>query len=323
MQVDWWIAVAGLIVGTTVGLTGMGGGALMTPILVLLFKVNPATAVSSDVVASLVMKPIGGGVHLRKGTVHRSMVGWLCVGSIPSAFAGVLLLRALGGDRVAERMKLILGIVLLVAALAMVAKARLVRRTDTVPVDDVRDVPVKVLPTVLIGVLGGLVVGMTSVGSGSLMIVLLLFLYPRLRAGQMVGTDLVQAVPLVASATLGHLLFGEVQLALTGSLLIGAVPGVYLGARTSARAPDKVLRTALIIVLSLSALKLLGLPNGALLGALVAGLLATGGVYLAGRRSASVTPAEPPGGGSGVAEVQRGGAEVLEEPVLQLPGKPG
>jgi uncharacterized membrane protein YfcA len=271
VHIDPLLALAGLLVGLTVGLTGMGGGALMTPILVIFFKVDPVAAVSSDVVASLVMKPIGGGVHLRRGTVHKRMVLWLCVGSVPSAFAGVLLLRALGGDDAAGRVKTLLGVVLLIAATSMFVKGWIAARRGDALATNVTEIPVKVLPTVLIGVLGGVVVGMTSVGSGSLMIVLLLFLYPRLQAGQMVGTDLVQAVPLVASATVGHLLFGDVQLAVTGALLIGAVPGVYVGARVSSHAPDRLVRSALVAVLVLSSLKLLNVPN--------AGLLATMAVF--------------------------------------------
>src|SRR3954469_18467650 len=124
------LALAGLIVGFTVGLTGMGGGALMTPILVLLFGITPSTAVSSDLLASLVMKPIGGGVHLRHGTVNWTMVKWLSIGSVPSAFAGVFILKSLGsGAHVESAIKLLLGWALLVASAAMVAKAALQART--------------------------------------------------------------------------------------------------------------------------------------------------------------------------------------------------
>lgn len=128
-RMNWWdpsIAAAGLLVGIVVGLTGMGGGALMTPILVFFFGVPPLTAVSSDVVASLFMKPIGGLVHLRRGTVHLGLVTWLCVGSVPGAFAGVLLLRWLGGEnRVQEFLLVALGAVLVLASLAMTAKSYL------------------------------------------------------------------------------------------------------------------------------------------------------------------------------------------------------
>lgn len=273
MDVDWLMTAAAFGVGIVVGLTGMGGGALMTPVLVFFFGVPPLTAVSSDLVAAAVMKPVGSYVHLRRGTVNLTLVKWLCVGSVPAAFGGVLLASSLGsGEQVQSMVKTALGIALLVAAGALTAKAYLklverARRRDGRAVPDgagaagVAGVEVRVLPTVLIGAVGGLVVGLTSVGSGSLIIVSLLLLYPTLKAGQLVGTDLVQAVPLVASAALAHLLFGDFQLSITTSILLGSVPGVYIGARWSATAPGGLIRRALALVLLASALKLLGVSN--------------------------------------------------------------
>jgi uncharacterized membrane protein YfcA len=269
VHLDLWKAVAGALVGFTVGLTGMGGGALMTPILVLVFGINPGTAVSSDLLASLVMKPIGASVHLRQGTVNWQLAGWLAVGSVPSAFAGVFVLRHLGsGQHVTDAIKTLLGWALIVAAVSMVARALLSardrRRGATSASDHASTVAVKRVATVCVGVAGGFIVGMTSVGSGSLMMVMLLLLYPALSAKQLVGTDLVQAIPLVGSATLSHLLFGHVDFGLTGTLLIGSVPGVYLGAKVSSRAPDALIRPVLVVVLLASALKLLDFSNGAL-----------------------------------------------------------
>jgi uncharacterized membrane protein YfcA len=278
MHVDLGLAMAGLFVGFTVGLTGMGGGALMTPMLVLLFKIEPLAAVSSDLVASFVMKPVGGGVHLRRGTVNLRLVGWLCAGSVPSAFVGVLVLRALGdGDEIQALLETLLGVALLVAAVTIVLKTTLQRRRRSGPSGPagVQHIVVRPGPTVAIGVLGGLVVGMTSVGSGSLMIVLLLVLYPRLTTAGLVGTDLVQAVPLVGSAALGHLLFGDFRLAVAGSLLLGAIPGVFVGAHLSSRAPDHLVRPALVTVLAASALRLLGVPAEAV-GALLIAATAVG-----------------------------------------------
>jgi hypothetical protein len=273
------------MVGFTVGLTGMGGGALMTPILVLFFKVQPLAAVSSDLVAAFVMKPIGGAVHLRHGTVNRALVGWLVAGSVPAAFAGVLVLRSLGdGEAVQNHIKMGLGAALLLAVSTMVARAFLTLRrrssarhaaggAATAAGAPRGPLVIRPLPTVLVGALGGLVVGMTSVGSGSLIIVTLLVLYPQLSAGELVGTDLVQAVPLVGSAALGHLLFGDFHLGLTASLLVGSIPGVYIGAKVSAMAPGIIVRRALALVLTASALKLLGAGNAQLLLALaVAGI---------------------------------------------------
>ena len=269
MHIDLYVAAAGLLVGFTVGLTGMGGGALMTPLLVLVFKVQPLAAVSSDLVAAVIMKPVGGGVHLRRGTVNFALVRWLVVGSVPAAFAGVLVLRQLGDGAVVQgRIKQVLGVALLLAASSLAAKALLQVRTarrEALGVaggrSEARPFRLRPLPTVIVGVVGGLVVGMTSVGSGSLMIVLLLLLYPMLRSSELVGTDLVQAIPLVASAAAGHLLFGDFQLGLTASLLVGSIPGVYLGARLSSRANDAVIRPALAFVLVASGLKLVGVDN--------------------------------------------------------------
>ncbi|MCW2675109.1 MAG: putative rane transporter protein [Modestobacter sp.] len=269
----WWdpaIAVAGLVVGVVVGLTGMGGGALMTPILVFFFGVPPLAAVSSDVVASFFMKPIGGIVHLRRGTVHLGLVTWLCLGSIPGAFTGVLVLRALGGgERMQELLLVALGVILVIAAAAMAIKAYLklrererLRGQPDVAEPRLSTVPVRRVATVLVGLGGGLVVGMTSVGAGSLMIVCLLLLYPTIRTSQLVGTDLVQAVPLVAAASLGHILFGDFTMGLTGSILVGAVPGVWLGARVSSRTPGSLVRRALTVVMLASGTKLLGASTG-------------------------------------------------------------
>ncbi len=269
------VAGAGLLVGVVVGLTGMGGGALMTPVLIMFFGIHPLAAVSSDVVASFFMKPVGGWVHLRRGTVHLGLVRWLCVGSVPGAFCGVLLLRRFGsGERLAETLLVALGAVLVLASAAMVAKAylhliaRQRRRAlgqQLEPERAIATVEVHRLGTVLVGAGGGVVVGMTSVGAGSLMIVALLLLYPSLKAGQLVGTDLVQAVPLVASASVGHLLFGDFTLGLTASVLVGAIPGVWLGARLSSRSRGGLVRRALAAVLMASGLKLLGVPTGTVL----------------------------------------------------------
>lgn len=270
MSIDPVLAVASFFIGIVVGLTGMGGGALMTPVLVLFFNVPPLTAVSSDLVASAVMKPVGGFVHLRRGTVNLSLVKWLCIGSVPTAFAGVLVARSLGdGEEVQAVIKMALGVALIVAATGLTVRAyiRLVERArnrdgsaEPLP-QDRPDVVVRIVPTVIVGAVGGLVVGMTSVGSGSLIIIALMALYPALKASGLVGTDLVQAVPLVMSAALGHVLFGDFQLELTASLLIGCVPGAWVGAMLSSRAPGGIVRRALAFVLLASALKLLGLPN--------------------------------------------------------------
>jgi uncharacterized membrane protein YfcA len=270
VNIDPLLAIASLGIGMVVGLTGMGGGALMTPVLVLFFGVAPLTAVSSDLVASAVMKPVGSVVHLRRGTVHLGLVKWLCLGSIPGAFTGVLIARSLGrGQQVQDVIRIALGVALLLAAAGLIVRAyiRLVERARR---RDGRAKPLpqgppsvrlRPLPTMALGAAGGLVVGLTSVGSGSLIIIALMALYPTLTANELVGTDLVQAVPLVASAALGHLIFGDFQLDLTTSLLLGCIPGVWIGAHLSSRAPGGLVRRALAFVLLASALKLLNLST--------------------------------------------------------------
>jgi len=265
------LSLAAFGVGIVVGLTGMGGGALMTPVLVLFFGVPPLAAVSSDLVASAVMKPVGSFVHLRRGTVHLGLVKWLCLGSIPGAFSGVLIARALGkGQQVQDIIRSALAVALLLAAIGLIIRAyiRLVERARR---RDGRAAPLphgpptvrlRPGPTILVGILGGLVVGLTSVGSGSLIIIALMVLYPTLTANELVGTDLVQAVPLVASAALGHILFGDFKMEITTSLLLGSIPGVWIGAHLSARAPGGLVRRALAFVLLASSLKLFNISNG-------------------------------------------------------------
>lgn len=274
-MIDLPLIIGSFLVAVVVGLTGMGGGALMTPMMMLFFNVPPLAAVSSDLVASAVMKPVGGLVHLRRGTVNTRLVGWLCVGSIPAAFCGVLVIRAVGaGESVQEVVKTALGVALLLAVVGLVAKSYLALRDRSRAVDaTVNEITVRPIPTLLVGMVGGLIVGMSSVGSGSLIIVALLALYPALKANQLVGTDLVQAVPLVGAAALGHLLFGDFQFPVTASLIIGAIPGVYLGARISAHAPGGVIRAMLAVVLLASSLKLLGVDTGVMLGILAAAVL--------------------------------------------------
>jgi uncharacterized membrane protein YfcA len=261
MTIDPLLILGGLLVGFVVGLTGMGGGALMTPMLIFVFRVDPLVAVSSDVVASLFMKPAGAIVHLRRKTVNLKLVLWLCVGSVPAAFSGALLIQALPfGESLDTALKTVLGVALLIASGGLVLRAvlQMVRRRSAFGEGPTRpsaprELVVRPVPTAILGAIAGLLVGMTSVGAGSIVIVVLLLLYPALKASQLVGTDLVQAVPLVAAASLGHILYGDFSLGLTTSLLIGAIPGAWLGAHVSARAPGGIIRRALAILLLASA----------------------------------------------------------------------
>jgi uncharacterized protein len=299
MHIDLYQTFAGLIVGFVIGLTGMGGGALMTPVLVLVFGVNPGTAVSADVVTSLVLKPFGGSVHVRRKTVNWRLVRWLMIGSIPCAFAGAFLLDEVIGTTNAHAVKQVLGWVLIVAAGAILAKLVLQARRQTAPVTEMMDPAlVRPLPTLVVGAVGGLVVGMTSVGSGSLIIVMLMLMYPMLSSKEMVGTDLVQAIPLVGAAAVGHALFGRLDLSIIGSVLLGAIPAVVVGAHFSSKGADRFIRPVLVVVLALSALGLLGVGNVWLLATAGVSLLALAAVFTRmyrrderARRAAATAPA--------------------------------
>jgi uncharacterized membrane protein YfcA len=290
---DWALAAASFGIGIVVGLTGMGGGALMTPVLVLFFNVPPLSAVSSDLVSSAVLKPIGSFVHLRKGTVNLGLVGWLCVGSVPSAFAGVLIAKAMGsGETVENFIQKALAVALLVAALGLIIRAYMrlleaARRRDGLAPPLPKGKPhitVRPLPTVIVGIVGGVIVGITSVGSGSIMIISLMMLYPGLRANELVGTDLAQSVPLIFSAALGHIIFGDFSMAVTLPLIIGGLPGTYVGAHLSSTLPSGLVRRALAFVLFASALKTYGVGNALTLELLAAALLLGPPLWMLTRR---------------------------------------
>lgn len=285
MHIDLYVALAGLIVGFAVGLTGMGGGALMTPILVLLFGIQPLAAVSSDLVASLIMKPVGAAVHAGRGTVRWSLAAWLAMASVPAAFLGVVFVRSItSASRVQAVISVALGAVLLLAVAALLFKMYLDHRSAAAQGGD-EPLRVKRLPTLAIGASIGFIVGITSVGSGTLVIVLLLFLYPRLRGSQMVGTDLAQAIPMVGSAALAHIIFGDFKFALTLSILIGSIPGVLVGAAVSSYAPTAFLRGALAAVLLVSGLKLVNVPTLAIGIVLLAAVVVLLGTWLTIRAS--------------------------------------
>lgn len=281
MHIDPFIVLGSAVVGFLVGMTGAGGGALMTPMLILLFGVKPSTAISSDLVAAVLMRPFGAAVHLRNRTVNLTLVGWMVLGSVPMAFFGTFLLHEMGNSPSAEKnVQTALGAALLVGAAAMALRYLLDRRAGQVEKVVVHHLTIRPLPSVLIGMVGGIIVGITSVGSGSLMIVFLLFLYPMLSAKQLVGTDLTQAVPLTLAAALGALVFGHVELPVTASLAIGSIPAVIIGSFLSSRAPDRYIRPLITFVVLASGLKYVGLSTTALGWILCGILLVAGGAWL-------------------------------------------
>jgi uncharacterized membrane protein YfcA len=248
-------------VGIVVGLTGMGGGALMTPALIFL-GVNPAAAVANDLVAASINKSVGASVHWRRGSPNLRLAGMLIIGSVPFALAGGFIVKSVGGAKAqADFLTTAIGCALLFTAatytLRMYIQLRQVSggnlASDTEPT-------VRVVPTILVGAIGGLLVGITSVGSGSLIMVALLLLYPALSAVRLVGTDLVQAVPLVFAAAIGHVANEGVTWAVLIPLILGGTPGTYLGSRMAAWVSQSVIRRGIVIVLTLTGLKMLGVP---------------------------------------------------------------
>jgi uncharacterized membrane protein YfcA len=249
---EWMYTLSGLLVGLVVGFTGVGGGSLMTPLLVLLFGISPVVAVGTDLLYAALTKSLGGWVHGRRGTVDWKVVCLLSLGSLPAALITVALLKYLAPDDKTLR-SLVTGVLsaaLLLTAAALLLKgriARLARRSD----GTVYQLHHRFLPaaTIATGVIVGALVTLSSVGAGVLGTVALLFLYPRMQTAKVVGTDIVHAVPLTAVAGIGHLALGTVDLALLGSLLLGSLPGIYIGSHLSAQVPEKVLRPVLASML--------------------------------------------------------------------------
>jgi uncharacterized membrane protein YfcA len=216
---------------------------------------------------------------------------------VPSAFLGVFLLRLIGSDElVQDAIRIALAVALVLAATGIVVKVYGRRRWNADADGDAPPPRPRPLPTALLGAVGGLVVGLTSVGSGSLIIIVLLVLYPTLRANSLVGTDLVQAIPLVGAAALGHAILGDLRMDIAGTVLLGSIPGVLLGARLSTRAPAALIRSALVVVLVASALKLVGLPNGVVVTAAAALVLFGCGEAVWRRRPRRTATVEEPAG---------------------------
>jgi uncharacterized protein len=260
MHLDLYLVLGSAIVGLLVGLTGVGGGALMTPMLVLLFGVTPTAAITSDLVAALFMKPAGVAIHWRRKTVNTRIVRYLCYGSLPGAFAGTYALHLMGESAVAEhRLEILLGAALVIGAISMLLRSLVASGRNPNG-----DIVIRRAVTVVVGAVGGFMVGLTSVGAGSLIVVLLVFIYPNLRNDQLVGTDLAQSVPLTLSATLGTLLFSHVDFSLTTSIIVGSVPAVIVGALLSSRSNGLLLRRVIMGAVLLSGLKYIGFTTDAL-----------------------------------------------------------
>ena len=256
---DLAYSAAGFVVGFIVGMTGVGGGSLMTPILVLVFNVKPALAVGTDLLYAAITKGGGIWVHNRNGTVHWRVTALMLTGSMPSAFLTVLMLKQLNARGIDYQgvITAALGIALILTSIAILTKSKVVQIARAEQFRPLKAIHRRLRTpiTVICGVILGVLVTLSSVGAGALGTVMLFFLYPRWDAKRIVGTDLAHAVPLTALAGLGHAHLGSVDYRMLGSLLIGSLPGIYLGSHLGIRLPDAVVRPVLAGMLLLIGVK--------------------------------------------------------------------
>jgi uncharacterized membrane protein YfcA len=250
-------SLAGVLVGILVGLTGVGGGSLMTPVLVLLFGFHPTTAVGTDLLYAAATKTVGTTVHGWRGTVAWRVVGLLALGSVPMAIATLVVIGDLGQQSaaVARTITFLLGLLLILTAAATFLRSRIVAMLAP-RFDRLGDVRIGVL-TVVLGMVLGVLVTLTSVGAGALGMTALLLLYPKQPVSRLVGSDIAHAVPLTLLGGAGHWYLGTVNLDLLLSLLAGSIPGIIIGSLLAARASDRLLAPVLATTLAVVGLKLL------------------------------------------------------------------
>ena len=274
---DYRISIVGLFIGFLVGLTGMGGGSLLAPIMILVFRLPPVWAVGTDIAYSTVTKALGSVVHIRQKNVNFKVALWLACGSVPATFLSVSLVQYIRkhyGTVVNGIILHTLGFTLLLVAVLLVLKPLIMHRLDQKRIETQKQAVLKSemdltkrsnhwekwyrpLVTALVGAFVGFLVGLTSVGSGTLIIVSMAFLFPRLTAKELVGTDIFQAFMLLAAGAIAYLSAGTINWPIVGMLLIGSLPGVFLGSKLSKFIPDRYMRPVLATVLVISGLKLI------------------------------------------------------------------
>ena len=257
IEINGFYSLAGFVVGILIGLTGVGGGSLMTPLLVLLFNFHPATAVGTDLLYASITKTVGSAAHGWRGTVDWRIVGRLAAGSVPASLLTLGVLYKLGSPSafVAHVITMVLGAALVLTACAIIFRTSILafaasRRSVENPARTA-------VATIGLGAALGVLVSLTSVGAGALGVTALLLLYPKLPIRRIVGTDIAHAVPLTLIGGLGHWLIGSVDLHLLGSLLIGSIPGVIIGSALAGRMADKALQPILAVILLIVGGKLL------------------------------------------------------------------
>jgi uncharacterized membrane protein YfcA len=269
---NWQLTLAGLLVGLLVGMTGMGGGSLMTPLLVLVFGFKPTVAIGTDILHGAIFKSFGSWRHRTLGTVHAHLTLWMLLGSAPASIAGVALATSLEhryGESFEDTAAHILGAALIVGGLGFLLKTFVTGRekSDAPFIMARRDKAI----AVALGLAGGFVVGLTSVGSGTFFGLVMLLVFP-LTAVKVVGTDIFHAAALLWVAGASHLVAGNVDLGAMGWLLLGSIPGVLIGSQVTVKLPERLLRIGLATVLTLSGVKLLDAPTVVFTAVLAAGL---------------------------------------------------
>jgi uncharacterized protein len=275
--VDWKLSIAGLFIGVLVGMTGMGGGSLMTPMLVFLFGFKPTVAIGTDILHGAIFKSFGAARHRQLGTVHARLTLWMLLGSAPFSLVGVAVSAWLAhryGDGFEDTAAIILGIALIAGGLGFAVKTFLTGREKS-------DAPFVLTAAdrriaFFLGMGGGFIVGLTSVGSGTFFGLVMLLVFP-LTASKVVGTDIFHAAALLWVAGAGHLVAGNVDLGATGWLLVGSIPGVLLGSQVSINLPERALRLGLATTLTLAGLKLAEVPGAEIV---ILAVLSVAGVVL-------------------------------------------
>ncbi|MGY8526029.1 sulfite exporter TauE/SafE family protein [Paracidovorax citrulli] len=249
--------VSGLLVGVLVGLTGVGGGSLMTPLLTLLFGFSPATAVGTDLAFAAITKSFGTIAHRAHGHVQWQVVRRLCVGSLPTALITILVLKSAGelDDRWLHAIRVSIGVSVILTVLSLLFRRQLLEwlsRNPRFQLEGRR----QAVATVIVGAVIGVLVTVSSIGAGAVGATLILLLYPNMKPAQVAGTDIAYAVPLTALAGLGHVWLGTVDWNLLLALLIGSIPGIWIGTQLSRALPERLVRGALATTLTLVAIKL-------------------------------------------------------------------
>lgn len=281
---DWKLSVAGLLIGLLVGMTGMGGGSLMTPMLILVFGFKPTVAIGTDILHGAIFKSFGAARHRQLGHVHARLAMWMLIGSAPASLVGVALSSYLSrtyGDGYESAAQTVLGATLIVGGVGFFVKAFLKPFGNDAPFILARR---DRFIAVTLGIFGGFIVGLTSVGSGTFFGLVMMIAFP-LTAAKLVGTDLFQAALLLWVAGFGHFVTGSVDLHATAWLLVGSIPGVLLGSQLTVKLPERALRVSLALVLSLSGVKLLDPPGANIIILTVAGTALLVALVMVVRRS--------------------------------------